>query len=527
MPAPAGALALALLGAACAGRVPAPPPAAAPVATPVAAPAAAPAAPAAAAARGALRAALDSLVGDAQWRTAHWGVLIVNPRTGDTLYSRNAGKLFMPASNQKIVTGAAALAVLGAGHRWRTTFAARGPVRDGVLRGDLVVIGRGDPTVSDRMRGDAMAPLRAVADSLAARGVRRITGRVVADTAALPGPALGFGWSWDDLDEPYAAGVGALLFNEGFSRVTVRGAARAGVPASVVTAPAPGVPSLVGAVTTVAPPFAPSPPGSSATRVGVRWDPAAGAYRLDGTIVAGDSVGLELAHRDPAAAYVAALVAALRARGIAVDEGRAASGARAARDDARPADGVPPDTLFAILSPTLGEALPAMEKPSQNQIAELVFRTLGLERAGVGSADSARRVLHDQLRAWGVEPERDVVVRDGSGLSRHDYVTPTALVRILAAVRARPDGAAFVDALPAMGVDGTLASRLRGTAAAGRVRAKTGYIDRARTLSGYATTADGETLVFSLLCNNYTAPTRAVEAAQDAIVARLATMPAR
>ena len=120
-------------------------------------------------ARAALRAFVDSSVGTPEFRNAHWGVLIVDPARGETLYTRNADKLFMPASNQKIITGAVALAQLGADYRWTTTLLARGPVRDGVLDGDLVMRGDGDPTISSHMRGDALTPLRDHADSLRAR----------------------------------------------------------------------------------------------------------------------------------------------------------------------------------------------------------------------------------------------------------------------------------------------------------------------------------------------------------------------
>ena len=118
--------------------------------------------------RVALRAGIDSMLGDARFRSAIWGVLIVDPAHHDTIYSRNADKLFLPASNMKVVTASVALTELGPDFHFRTTFATRGAVRDGVLHGDLVVIGRGDPTVSDHMMRDAMIPLRAAAESLAA-----------------------------------------------------------------------------------------------------------------------------------------------------------------------------------------------------------------------------------------------------------------------------------------------------------------------------------------------------------------------
>ena len=136
-------------------------------------------------------------------------------------------------------------------------------------------------------------------------------------------------------------------------------------------------------------------------------------------------------------------------------------------------------------SPTLGEITPKFLKPSQNQIGEILLHTLGLERAGVGSADSGRRVVERQLFAWGVD-SAGVVVRDGSGLSRHDYVTPEAIVKVLDVMRHHPDAALFYNALPVAGVDGTIANRMRDTPAQGNVHAKTGTVDRSHALSSIA-----------------------------------------
>ena len=119
----------------------------------------------------AFRRAVDSMVTQPAFRNAHWGILVVDPTRNDTLYSHNAGKLFMPASNQKILTGATALSQLGADFRFRTRFASNGRLVGGSLRGDLVVIGRGDPTFSDAAFGDAMKPLRAAADAMVREGV--------------------------------------------------------------------------------------------------------------------------------------------------------------------------------------------------------------------------------------------------------------------------------------------------------------------------------------------------------------------
>jgi len=393
----------------------------------------------------------DSVVTDPKFRTAHWGMLIVDAASGDTLYSRNAGKLFMPASNQKILTGATALAQLGPDFRFTTRFATRGEVRNGVLEGDLIVVGRGDPSFSDAMRGDYRNAFREMADSLAARGVRQINGALRRGGNAFPDSSFGYGWEIDDLTESYGAVVDELFVNEGF-------------------------------------------------------------FKTRRTNARGDSITAEVSIREPATEFLDALRSALAEKQIG------AIGA------SFPHAFVPDSglrTLFSLRSPPLSAILPVMEKPSQNQIAELLFKTLALEKTGVGSADSAVKVIERQLLAWGAEKD-GFAVRDGSGLSRHDYVTPGTILKVLDAMRQHKDFKVFYDALPIAGVDGTIASRMKGTAAERNVHAKTGTVDKARSLSGYVTTANGRLLMFSFLCNNFTVPNREIERATDAILARIA-----
>ena len=477
-----------------------------------------------------LRAAIDSAVSQPEFANAHWGILIVDPASGDTLYSRNAGKLFMSASNMKIITGATSLALLGADYRFRTSFATRGNVIDSVLRGDLVVIGTGDPTVSDAMTKDstakdrdAMTPLRALADSLRAHGINRIGGSLVSEGDAFPDAPLGFGWAWDDLDYAYSAGVDELLFNEGFATVIVRAGRRVGDTVTAETRPARKSPTLRIVATTT--PRRVAGDTARTTLIEVRRDSAGGGVVVEGTIALGDSTEETVAHRAPNEAYLAALREALEDRGIRVMGGKAV---RRGTPVTRPAPGeklatAPPDTLFTLLSPPLREILPAFEKPSQNQIGEVLLKTLGREKTGVGSADSGRAVVERQLAAWGAR-DGGYAVRDGSGLSRHDYLTPETIVHVLDAIRADSAFRVFYDALPVAGVDGTIERRMRGTAAQGNVHAKTGYVDKARSLSGYVTTADGRLLIFSMLANNWTVPVRRIEAVQDMVATRLAAL---
>jgi len=473
--------------------------------------------------RAELRHAIDSMVAQPKFSNAHWGILIVDPERGDTLYSHNAGKLFMPASNQKLVTGSVALTLLGPDYQFRTAYVARGPVEGGVLRGDLVVIGRGDPSMSDHMRGDVMQVLRAVPDSLRAHEIRYVSGRLLRAGDAFPDAWHGFGWAWDDFDFAYSAGVDELFFNEGMFQVTLRGSQREGGRASTAVRPDIGYPSLRAMVTTVRrPDSAQAADGSSrAPRLrppSASMDSATNVVTITGEIYPSDSLTIDVAYRDPGLAYLYAIRKALEDQALTVEGG---IDSRASRDSAAQLD-----TLFVMKSPPLREILPALEKPSQNQIAEILFKTLGLERTGVGTADSGRAVIERQLAAWGVTPT-SFAVRDGSGLSRHDYIAPDAIVRVLDVMRKSPSFAVFRDALPLAGVDGTIANRMRGTSAAGNVHAKTGFVDKARSLSGYVTTANGRVLIFSLLCNNWTTTSREVDQVADAIAVRLAGLTGR
>ncbi|MGH7690401.1 MAG: D-alanyl-D-alanine carboxypeptidase/D-alanyl-D-alanine endopeptidase, partial [Gemmatimonadaceae bacterium] len=403
-----------------------------------------------------------------------------------------------------------ALTKLGPDYRWVTTLAGRGTLRDGVLDGDLLVFGRGDPTVSDSVRGDAMLPLREIADSLYLAGVRRIRGRLVVGANVFPGPTVGFGWSWDDLGDPDGAAVDELEFNDGFAQLHVLAAPREGAPPSVTSTPAAHYPPVDVVAHTV----------SQGDTAALRADPlravmdtARQTFRVQGAIAAGDSAVLAIPFADPDRAYLAALGEALEDRGIAVDGHDTDTSAAV-------------DSLARLQSPPLGEILPALLKPSQNQMAELLLRTIGLTQTGVGRADSAARVERDQLKAWGASPD-GFVLRDGSGMARYDYLSPETVVRVLDAMRRSPAFDTFYAALPVAGVDGTLHARMRGTAAEGNVHAKTGSLSNTRSLSGYVTTADGHMLLFSLLCNNFTTSAERVLAVQDTIATRLASLELR
>ncbi len=463
-----------------------------------------------------LRMELAEIFADPAFGNAYWGVMVQSLETGEIFYRQNADKLFMPASNNKLITVAVSLTRLGADHRFQTRVAATGPVsEDGTLDGDLVVVGGGDPAISERFYDDdPTGAFRAWADSLKARGISRITGDIVGDDDLFDDVHIGPGWSWDYLDSYYAAEIGALLYNEGAVTYRIAPGDSVGAPASVESLPRTSYLKLGVDIATVA----------DSIGVFVRADrsPFSNEARLWGEIwVKGDTVTRYLAPHDPTLYFVTVLSEVLEAEGIEI------GGGPADLDDLSGELAVDSlETLFVHQSPTLAEILEPFLKRSQNQIGEMLMRYLGAENTGTGSIRAGREAVEATLTGWGLTPA-SYIYADGSGLSRYNYVSPDALVRLLRVMARRPEFDVFYESLPIAGVDGTLRSRMRGTRAEGNAHAKTGSIANSRALSGYVTTLDGEMLIFSMIANNFDVSSRAAEYLQDLAIERLANFSRR
>jgi D-alanyl-D-alanine carboxypeptidase/D-alanyl-D-alanine-endopeptidase (penicillin-binding protein 4) len=459
-----------------------------------------------------IAAALDSIFNDTAFASAHWGVLVRSLESGETLYARNAGRMFVPASNMKIVTAAAALEALGPEYRYRTRVAASGPVRDGVLHGDLIVYGGGDPTISERFHGDVRTIFRAWADSLRAHGVLRVTGAVIGNDDVFDDLPLGRGWAWDDAADSYSAEVGGLQLNEGF--VTVRVAPGPDRAAAVTTRPVSDewVP-VVGRVWMAH--------ADSSPRVTIgRADSLSGVV-VSGILPADTAVQQEVSVRNNTRFFASVLRQALLEAGIGIDGQSLDADDDSARG--KPASTTP---LFTHTSPPMREILPGFMKPSQNQIGEILLKTLGRELRGTGSARAGAAVIDSMAAAWGL-PRRLLAQADGSGLSRYNLVAPEFLVALLEREARSPHFDVFHAAMPVAGRDGTLASRMRGTAAEANVRAKTGTLSGVRALSGYFTTAAGERMVFSMIVNHHTLSSRDADRVAEAALMRLIALDRR
>jgi len=426
---------------------------------------------------------LDALVGDGR---------AGSPSPAPTiLVSRNADRLVLPASNMKVVTLAAAATRLGWDYRFRTRLYATGTREGHVQHGDLVVIGSADPTIG---RGDEpLATFRAWARQLRAQGLRRIEGDLVGDPSRFGEEWLGDSWSWDDLPAGYAAPYSGLIFNENVVRVRVAPGAAEGEPVDVTASPvAYGLHLNPVARTTTA--------GRAST---VRVTRALGSSVLDVTgamPIGTPPVDRTVSVSDPPRYFLGALRAALAEEGVDV-RGRTLV---AARPDV---DGTAP--LLVHESAPLSDVAQRFMKVSQNLYGEVLLRVLSATSAPASPAD-ARTALQQTLATIGV-PTESVQGLDGSGLSRRDFVTARAVTTLLHAMAQPPHREPFRATLPIAGVDGTIANRFKGNPCAGRLFAKTGTLSHARALSGYITSASGREYVFSVIANNFLAPTRQID----------------
>jgi D-alanyl-D-alanine carboxypeptidase/D-alanyl-D-alanine-endopeptidase (penicillin-binding protein 4) len=455
-----------------------------------------------------LRRDIDAALAQPLLVHSSWGVLVKSLKNDETLYERNANTLMMPASNMKIVTLAAAAEKLGWDYRYETQLYAAGRVDGGTLQGDLVVAGNGDPSLvaADGMADRVFADW---ADRLKQRGIRTVGGRVIGDDNGVEEPALGLGWMWDDVPTEDSTSVGALQYNENALRVTVSPGPSAGDSAGISLSVASSGLTIVNAVMTGA--------AGTATSISTHRLPGSTTLALRGSIAVGAAPSaLAVSVDNPTQFFVNALRAGLIANGIDV------RGPAVDIDDVRDAPATRGTPIVSYQSPPLSTLAVRLMKISQNLYAETFLKTVGAV-PGVPTAAAGWTAALAIFQRWGVPPGA-LIQRDGSGLTRYDFVTPEALVTILTHVARDPRlKDPFEASLPIAGRDGTLANRMKGTPAEGNARAKTGSMTAVRGTSGYVTTADGEPLVFSILANNFDTPPATITATEDAIVIRLAT----
>ncbi len=454
---------------------------------------------------------VDHVSGAAPVNKGEWGILIVDGISGETLYEKNADSYFVPASNMKLLTTALALDTLGSEYRFRTTIESAGILEEGVLKGDLILVGRGDPNLSNRkfpfdtkeeFDGPPERVLSELADQVVAHGVKEITGDIVGDDSYFPRERYPEGWEIDDIVWEYGAAVSAIVVNDNTVTLTLTPGEKAGEAVLASIEPATPDFSVKNEVKTIG--------VKEKGELRLTREPGANLVVVSGTMNArGATRKLILAIQEPAQHAANILARQLADRGVKfggmIHPNHEPDAAESSRI-----------VLAEHLSLPLGDSVKLVNKISQNLHTEILLRTSARQQGRWQSPEDLAKFPAAFYTKVGIAAD-DVLQTDGSGLSRHDMVTPRAFVTLLQYARKQSWFPAFYESLPVAGVDGTLTDRMKNAGITGKIHAKTGSVAHVRTLSGYAETLHGRKLIFSFLSNNQGATGHEIHEAIDGL----------
>ena len=454
----------------------------------------------------------ETLLGASPVNKGEWGALIADAASGEILYEKNADSYFVPASNMKLLTTALALDRLGPDYRFRTTLETNGALLpDGTISGDLILVGRGDPNLSNRkfpfdtkeeFDGPPEKALAELADALVARGVKNISGDVVGDDSYFPRERYPHGWEIDDMVWEYGAAISAIVVDDNTVTLTLTAGEKAGDSVQAVVEPATPEFKVKNEVTTIAP--------KEKAELRLTREPGGDSVVVSGTMEAKSAPRkLVLAIQEPAQHAANMLARLLVERGVKFQ------GKIRAQHEPDPAESAR-TVLAEHLSIRLGDSVKLVNKISQNLHTEVLLRTAARQEGRWAEPEDLEKYPESFYAKAGIR-EGDVIQTDGSGLSRHDMVTPRAFVALLQYAEKQAWFPAYYASLPVAGVDGTLNERMKNEGVTGKIHAKTGSVTHVRTLSGYAETAGGRRLIFSFLSNNQTGKNHEVQDALDGL----------
>ncbi len=453
---------------------------------------------------------LDNLFDSNDFSNAFWGVEIRSADDNLILYQRNAEKNLMPASNMKLYTSAAALHYLGPDYRYTTKVFGNANISpEGVMNGDIIIQGSGDPTISGRYtRGSLTSEqiLQIWVDNLKKQGVKVVQGNIIADNSVFDNINLIWSWTWGYTPSAFSAQIDGLSFNDNSYDLYFLPGEKVGETAK----------SWLGLPTNYLHIHSDVTTSAKDTRtdidMGREWN--TNEIYVSGQIALGSSTSREWGSVNNPALYMATVLdELLQKNGIQVT-GQPRLISEYAPDQKNELYRKSHDIFSSYQSPPLSTIVRIMNKYSQNFYAEQLLKTIGKEAKGEGSTRKGIEAVKEFLRDVGIHTDQFEMV-DGSGLSRLDMVQPHQTVELLRYMKLQKYGKVYFDSLPIGGVDGTISGRMKNSITMGKIHAKTGYIGDVRCLSGYVTTADNETLVFSFMANNYTVSTKKAEDIQD------------
>ncbi len=455
------------------------------------------------------RAQIDSLTDAPEFQPGFFGIYIEETASGQVIYARNPQRLFMPASNMKLFTTTTAMALLDSNFYFKTSLYHDGYIRNDTLYGNLIVKGSGDPTISGRFyQDDILTVFKEWITALDSLHIHYINGKIIGDDNIMDDCGLGYGWSWDDLSYYYAAPTSGLTFNDNCLDFECWPAVNVGEKANIQINPQTAYVNLINEIRTV--------PSGEKRKINFERQLGTNRIRLFGQIPAdADTIRDSIALENPTLYACTVLKETLNGFGIGGGE---------ACDIDDLTDSIPDYDYLKLIaehqSVKLPQIIKTINKISHNLYAEQIQKTLGIVFKQEGSTKAGISIEYDWFSSLGIDTTCMFIV-DGSGLSRQNLVTPYQIATILRAIKKYPNFGYFFDSLPVMGVDGTVKNRLKDSNAAGQVFAKTGYVDKVRSLSGYVKAQDGREYIFSILANHYATPTSAINDLQDRIVTLL------
>jgi len=449
------------------------------------------------------------LISDPNLFNAMIGIYVESLDNGDILFKQNEHKLFIPASNMKLFTSATALLKFGAEFRYKTELYTNGYIEAGILKGNLIVHGKGDPSISPRFYNDDFRHVFSNwAAVLKAKGITEINGDIIGDAAYFQDTPLGAGWEWDDEPYWYAAQISALSLNDNCVDITILPGDSIGAKPIVQIYPPTEYVSIENKAITI--------PPDSVNDLHVTRKHGENRIIIENSIPINVKSNEEsITVEEPALFFITVMHSIFRNEGIRL------KGKLRVEYDQGAINYNVCQLLHVHESPPLGEILKIINKVSHNLYIEQILLTLGAEFGDLGTAEEGAKVVSRTMNGMGI-PENEFVMQDGSGLSRHNLITPRATAVLLRNMALSDDFDIFYRTLPVAGEDGTLKRRMKGTNAAGRVHAKTGTVGYVRNLSGYVTSDTGERFIFSLLVNHYTVPTSSINLLQDRLCDLLA-----
>ena len=449
---------------------------------------------------GELGAQVDAIANRPEFSRSRWGILIQPLSSTATLYSRDAQKYFIPASNVKLLTTAAALQKLGADFRIKTS------VYSGE-NGSLYVAGRGDPSITE-------AQLKSLAQQLKRSGVDRVN-ELIGDDSYFQGSAVNPNWEWEDAQSGYGAPINSLIFNQNAIELLLSPQA-IGQPLKVTFAE----PKLANQWQIQNNSVTVAQNESEFIEVGREFDRP--AIRVSGQLKVGaEPEPAYVAVVNPANNFLQHFQQVLAAEGIPVKQALVASVSRNFNQE-----------LATVESPPLAQLVRETNRESNNLYAEVLLRLLGkvtdkkpLPQTLTGKMpvpqedtdEIGLKELKTALTQLGVNPN-SYILADGSGLSRHNLISPEALVQTLRFMANSPAASIYRQSLPIAGESGTLKNRLSSTPNRVILQAKTGTLSGVSALSGYIEVPDYEPLVFSIIVNQSGLSAASMRSATDEIV---------